>query len=88
LRALYKHYLGTPAQGQDTNGIINDLANSAGKSARLLIVINKISNQTNMLALNAAIEAAGGEESGKGFAVVASEVKCWPIRICPGYRGD
>ncbi len=59
----------------ETQGLVRDLGNGAENIGKVIEIIAKIAEQTNMLALNASIEAAGAGEAGKGFAVVASEVK-------------
>lgn len=56
----------------DTMQRLNDVSNQV---AKVLGVIGRIADQTNMLALNATIEAASAGDAGKGFGVVAAEVK-------------
>ena len=61
--------------GENTNSVMQKLADVAQKIGEVVGLINEIADQTNLLALNATIEAARAGEAGKGFAVVASEVK-------------
>lgn len=59
----------------ETENDIEGLKMDSAEIGNILIVINDITEQTNLLSLNAAIIAAHAGEHGKGFSVVAEEIR-------------
>lgn len=71
--------IGSMQQLQAASGIISSRLTVISKRAeditRVVDVMSKVAEQTNLLSLNAAIEAEKAGEYGLGFAVVAAEIR-------------
>ncbi|RYG57712.1 MAG: hypothetical protein EON56_01835, partial [Alphaproteobacteria bacterium] len=65
----------TSVLARQTDETIDEFADAAGETGKVVAIVADIARQISLLALNATIEAARAGEAGRGFSAVASEVK-------------